>query len=117
MPNQQQVQRQMKFDMATKNALGERGDDESKSHLIEHHFVAGNKEALDELAKIGRMLGFQTSEIQQSQDQKDASHWYFDLLSESPTYLNNLARESLLMLGLGEAYGAHYDGWGTLIVK
>ena len=117
MPTQQQVQRQMQFDLATKNALRERGDDESKPHIVEHHFVAGNQAALAAVAKIGRMLGFEGSEIQQGRADSGAAYWYFDLLSERPTYLNSLARESLLMLTLAEAHKADYDGWGTLVAK
>src|SRR5262245_54670431 len=104
MPTQQQVQRQMQFDLATKNALRERGDDETKLHIVEHHFVAGNQAALAAVAKIGRMLGFDSSEIQQGKDDSGSTYWYFDLLSKTQTYLNNLARESLLMLALGEAH-------------
>ena len=117
MPTQQQVQRQMQSDLATKNALRERGDDETKPHIVEHHFVAGNQDALAAVAKIGRMLGSEASQIQHGKDDSGASYWYFDLLSETPTYLNSLARESLLMLALGEAYEADYDGWGTLVAK
>jgi regulator of RNase E activity RraB len=117
MPTHQQVQRQMQFDLATKNALRERGDDETRPHIVEHHFVAGDQAPLCAVAKIGRMLGFEASEIQQGKDDSGAAYWYFDLLSETPTYLNNLARESLLMLALAETYHADYDGWGTLIAK
>ena len=63
------------------------------------------------------MLGFEAGEIEQGKDESGSLYWYFDLLSETPTHLNNLARESLLMLTLGEAYEADYDGWGTLIAK
>jgi regulator of RNase E activity RraB len=117
MPTQQQVQREMQSDLATKNALRDRGDDETKPHIVEHHFFAGNQAALAGVAKIGRMLGFEASGIEQGKDDSGAAYWYFDLLSETPTYLNNLARESLLMLTLAEAHGADYDGWGTLVAK
>jgi len=117
MPTQQQIQRQMQFDLATTNALRERGDDETKPHIIEHHFVACNQNALAAVAKIGRMLGFEATEFQQDKDDSGATYWYFDLLSETPTDLNRLARESILMLALAEAHEADYDGWGTLVAK
>jgi len=37
--------------------------------------------------------------------------------SETPTYLNDLARQSLLMIALAEAYKADYDGWETEVLK
>jgi regulator of RNase E activity RraB len=117
MPTRERFQQQMQFDMATKQALRERGDDEAKPHVIEHHFVAENQAALAAVAKIGRMLGFDAGKITQGKHESGASYWYFDLLSEAPTFLNSLARESLLMVALAEAHGAEYDGWGTLIVK
>ena len=107
----------MQFDLATKNALRERGDDETKEHTVEHHFVADNQTALASVAKIGCLLGFGCGDIEQAQDESGLTYWCFDLLSESSTYMNTLARESLLMLALGEAYGAAYDGWGTLIAR
>jgi regulator of RNase E activity RraB len=103
MPTSQQIQRQMQFDVATKNALREPGDDETKAHIVEHHFVAGDEAALTGVAKIGRMLGFELSEFKQAKDDSGATYWYFDLLSETSTHLNNLARESLLMLNEAEA--------------
>lgn len=117
MPTLERVQRQMQFDLATKNALRERGDDESKFHIIEHHFVADGQAGLLGVAKIGQMLGFEASEIQQGKGDSGAAYWYFDLLSETSTYLNDLARESLLMLTLAEAHEVHYDGWGTLVAS
>jgi regulator of RNase E activity RraB len=117
MPTREQVQRRLQFDLATKNALRERGDDETMDHIIEHHFVADDRAALVAVAKIGRMLGYDADIIMEGRHESGDTYWYFDLLSTSPTYLNNLGRESLLMFTLGEAYGADYDGWGTLVVK
>lgn len=61
------------------------------------------------------MLGFGSSEIKSDEDKNGETDWYFDLLGETSTRINSLARESLLMLALAEAYGAKYDGWGTRI--
>src|SRR5687768_17133330 len=117
MPTHEQIQKQLAEDLQTKQALQGQGDDEEKTHVVEHHFVAREQSALTGIAKIGRMLGFNASEILQGQTKSGQPYWYFDLLSETPTYLNDLARQSLLMLTFAEAYGADYDGWGTIIEK
>jgi regulator of RNase E activity RraB len=117
MPTQDQIQKQLQFDLATKEALRKHDDNEDMVHIIEHHFFSDNYSALAGLAKVGSMLGFDAGEIQDGRTESGDSYWYFDLLSQAPTYLNHLARESLLMLSLAEAYGADYDGWGTLVKK
>ncbi len=59
------------------------------------------------------MLCFEHSEIKEGQTQQGTQYWYFDLLSQTNTHLAELARQSILMFSLAEAYGAKYDGWGT----
>ncbi len=117
MPTQNQIHQQMQSDLVTKNALRERGDDEAKIHIVEHHFVANNQATLEAIAKLGRTLGFDAKEINQGMTRKGSAYWYFDLQSKTPTILSNLSRESLLMLSLAGACGGDYDGWGTLIMK
>ena len=117
MPTQERILQQLQFDQATKSALLEHGDDETKVHVVEHHFFAADRAALAAVAKVGRKLGFGASELMERQDEEGNSCWYFDILSKTTTYLNSLSRQSLLMAALAEAHGADYDGWGTLIAK
>lgn len=117
MPTREQIQRQLASDLKSKQVLQSRDDDEQRIHVVEHHFFAADRTSLNEVAKIGRMLGFRPSEILQRQSKTGETSWFFDLLGETPTYLNDLARQSLLMLTFAEAFGAEYDGWGTNVEK
>ena len=117
MPTYEQIQKRLAMDLQTKRALIEQGDDEERIHVVEHHFVASDPSPLEGIAKIGRMLGFRTSEIRRGDTNSGQPYWYFDLLNEMPTLLNDLARQSLLMLTFAEGYGAAYDGWGTNVEK
>jgi regulator of RNase E activity RraB len=117
MPDLEQIKRQMQFDLSTKKAMRKHGDDETKTHVVEHHFVADGEADLTALANIGRLLGFEPGKLNEHADRPGAAYWTFDLLSRTATPLNTLSRESILMLALAEAYGVKYDGWGTLIEK
>ena len=103
-------------DAATKAVLAQYGDDESQLHAVEHHFVAADSASLEALAIVGRELGFKPSAIRETEREKRAC-FYFDLVSKTATPISVLSRESILMIALGEAFSATYDGWGTGIVK
>ncbi len=115
MPTPADINRRMNFDIETKKALEAQGDVEMTWHTVEHHFLADRKAVLDDVARIGRMLCFAHSEIKEGRTQQGAQYWYFDLLSQTNTHLAELARQSILMFSLAEAYGAEYDGWGTSV--
>ena len=89
MTTREQIQRQLASDLKSKQVLQSRGDDEQRIHVVEHHFFAAERSALNEVAKIGRMLGFGSSEILQRQSEAGQPYWFFDLLGETPTYLND----------------------------
>jgi regulator of RNase E activity RraB len=117
MPSAADINRLMQMDLDQKKQLESHGDDEDATHTLEHHFLAEERSTLEALAQVARMLGFGVSEICEGTDKSGKRYHYFDLLSESGTRLNDVARGSILMFSLGEAYGAEYDGWGTLIAK
>jgi regulator of RNase E activity RraB len=117
MPSRQEIIDQLGTDAQIKQALAERGDDESKSHSIEHHFLAEQREPLSELERVGRMLGFDASEIWDETTDEGGRYFTMNLLSDTTTHLQGLGRESLLMTGLAEAFGVSYDGWGTHVEK
>lgn len=105
------------MDLAVKKQLQSHNDNEEAAHTLEHHFLAENRSALEALAKVGQILGFAASQISEGIAKSGRRYFYFDLLSKSGTQVNEITRQSILMLSLGEAYGAEYDGWGTLIAK
>jgi regulator of RNase E activity RraB len=117
MPTSKDIAYRMQIDLELKQQLQSHGDNEAAMHVLEHHFIAENKPSLEALAKAGRILGFGASEIIEGVSKTHDIYFCFDLLSESGTGMNEVARQSILMLALGEAYGASYDGWGTLIAK
>jgi regulator of RNase E activity RraB len=117
MPSSDDISHRMQMDLAIKKQLQSHNDNEDAIHTVEHHFVAEQRSTLESVAKIGRMLGFGASEIAEGTSKSGQRYFYFDLLSESGTRLNDVARQSILMFSLGEAYGAMYDGWGTLIAE
>jgi regulator of RNase E activity RraB len=61
-------------------------------------------------------LGFTHSPVSE-RNHEGQPYWYFDVLSNRDTKLPSITREAILMDALAEAFGAVYDGWGTLIVK
>lgn len=117
MPSRQEIIDQLGTDAQIKQALIERGDDESKSHTIEHHFLSEQREPLSELEPVGRMLGFNASEIWDETTDEGVPYFTMNLLSDTTTHLQGLGRESLLMTALAEAFGVSYDGWGTHVEK
>ena len=117
MPSADDISRRMQMDLAIKKQLQSHNDNEEAAHTLEHHFLAEDRSALEAVAKVGLMLGFAATEITEGTTKSGQRYYYFDLLSESGTHLNEVTRQSILMFSLGEAYGAEYDGWGTLIAK
>ncbi len=117
MPSRQEIIDQLGTDAQIKQALIERGDDESKPHTIEHHFLAEQPVPLSELERVGRMLGFNTSEIWEETTDEGGRYFTMNLLSNTTAHLEGLGRESLLMTALAEAFGVSYDGWGTHVEK
>src|SRR5690349_15131032 len=117
MPSRQEIIDQLSTDAQIKQALNDRGDVESKPHTIEHHFLAQQSEPLSELARIGRMLGFDASQIWDETTDEGNAFFTMNLLSDTTTQLHGLGRESLLMATLAEAFGLSYDGWGTHVEK
>jgi len=117
MPSHQEIVDQLSTDAQTKQALNDRGDDETKLHTLEHHFLAEQSEMLSELAQVGQMLGFNVSEIWNEETDDGTRYFTMNLLSDTTTQLQRLGRESLLMTALAEAFGASYDGWGTHVEK
>ena len=110
------LKKRFSLDRACKQSLRSNGDEESKLHSIEHHFIAAKAQPLHNLAACATALGFQHSPITEGKD-KGQSYWYFDVLSHRDTKLPSITREAILMDSLAEAFGAVYDGWGTLIAK
>jgi regulator of RNase E activity RraB len=117
MPSADDINRRMRMDLAIKKQLQSHNDNEDAAHILEHHFIAEDRSALEGVARVGRMLGFTASEITEDTTESGQRYYFFDLLSDSTTRLNEVARQSILMFSLGEACGAEYDGWGTLIAK
>jgi regulator of RNase E activity RraB len=116
MPSIEDLQIRFSFDGAVKQSLISNADDETKTHSIEHHFIAEVRDPLDALAGCAEALGFRSSQVSESLFEGN-SYWSFDLISDRDTKLPSITRESILMLSLGEAFGATYDGWGTLIQR
>lgn len=117
MPSRQEIVDQLDTDARIKQALNERGDDETLTHTIEHHFLAEQSDMLSELSRVGQMLGFNASEIWEEKMDEGARLFTMNLTSDTTTQLQGLGRESLLMTALAEAFGASYDGWGTHVEK
>lgn len=104
------------MDGAVKQSLVDSSDDENKIHAVEHHFIADTSTPLEELSGCTGALGFRHSDIVESEHNGER-YWSLDVISDRDTKLNSLTRESIFMLALAEAFGATYDGWGTLIMK
>jgi regulator of ribonuclease activity B len=117
MPSADDIIQRIQMDLAIKKQLQSHNDNEDARHTLEHHFFTEDRSALEALATVGRILGFGVSAIIEGTTKSGEPYYYCDLLSESGTQLDDVTRQSILMFSLGEAYGAEYDGWGTLIAK
>src|SRR6478752_7491271 len=102
MPSVDDISRRMQMDLAVKKQLQLHNDNEDATHTLEHHFLAEDRSMLEAVGKVGRMLGFAASEIAEGTAKSGQRYYCFDLLSESGTHLNEVARQSILMFSLGE---------------
>ncbi len=116
MPSIDALNKRFAFDGAIKKSLLQNGDRESEVHRIDHHFIAGTAQALNELSGCARALGFGASAVSEGKDQGQ-SYWHLDIYSNRDTKLPSITREAILMEALAKAFVAVYDGWGTLVVK
>jgi regulator of ribonuclease activity B len=113
MANKEHVLHQIQLDLKTVEALENRGTNLHAVHKIEHHHLSKSEESLSELLRLGKILRFQPSGITRDVDENGRPYFYADLVSDQYIETSLLNCESLLMLGLAEAFGCEYDGWGT----
>ncbi len=116
MPSIDDLRKRFAMDGAVKQSLIDNSDDENKVHAVEHHFIADTSTPLEKLSGCTGALGFRHSDIVETEHNGNR-HWSLDVISDRDTKLKLLTRESIFMLALAEAFGATYDGWGTLIAK
>ncbi len=116
MPTKKQILDEIKSDSEVIRSLEDDGDQHDHLHLIEHHFVSETPEPLNEVVRIGRLLGFDSADFGPNSE-TNHSTFSVNLLSKERIDLTRIARESILMLAIGEACGCDYDGWGTYVEK
>ena len=116
MPSIDALNKRFAFDGAIKKSLLQNGDRESETHRIDHHFLAGNAQALRDLSGCARALGFEAAAVSEGKDQGQ-SYWHLDIYSARDTKLPSITREAILMEAMALAFVAAYDGWGTNAVK
>jgi len=103
--------------------LDDRGVDHNAIHTIEHHFMALERNCLEELGETARFLGFGFGEISKLENSGDDPYFHADVLSRVPILSEDYsvfipaAREAALLLLLADAHAATYDGWGTMPIK
>jgi hypothetical protein len=108
----------MQSDFAVIQMLRSKGDVPTLPHTLDHSFFANSEAPLAELAHVARLLMFEPSPIARRLRPDGATA--FDLMLRSPhgtTVPGVVARQSILMAALAEAFGATYAGWGTQVVK
>src|SRR5438067_10725119 len=113
MPSIEDLRKRFAMDGVVKQSLMSNSDDENKIHAIDHHFIADTSKPLEELSGCTGAIGFRHSDITESEDD-GKRQWHLDVISDRDTKLKLITRESIFLLALAEAFGATYDGWGTL---
>lgn len=92
------------------------GTDPEKIHLIEHHFICTDKQALIALMAKGNSLGYRPSHIQDLAYKGEKS-LCGDLYVGSVLDLELINQENVRALELAHEFGVEYDGWATWVVK
>jgi regulator of ribonuclease activity B len=113
---EQELEHQKSKDLMTIDALKRNGSNLSKPHKLEHHFYVFSVHAAEALSKAGTALGYISSKIERG-EHKGTIYWYFDLIKPTVPSLENITKETTLMLKLSREHKAEYDGWGTHIVE
>jgi regulator of RNase E activity RraB len=108
--------KQLEFDRTLLGQLKAGGDNAGALHKVEHHFVAGERDALVKLCEYARGLLLEPSEILQH-GHEGSRYWFVDLVSRIRLDDSRISCETALMKFLAIAYRAEYDGWGTYLEK
>jgi regulator of ribonuclease activity B len=111
-----ELERQKTKDKATIEALKRNASDVSKPHTLEHHFYVFSIKSVNTLTKRGVELGYEISEVKPGNGQ-GRNYWYFDLKKPIVPSLENVTKETSLMIKLSREHQAQYDGWGTHVVE
>src|SRR6266511_3165334 len=111
MITEEELLHQKNKDVMTIDALTRNGSNLSRPHKLEHHFYVFSVQAAEALSKAGTALGYNSSKIERG-EHKGAINWYFDLIKPTVPSLENVTKETTLMLKLSREHKAEYDGWG-----
>ncbi|WP_416307313.1 ribonuclease E inhibitor RraB [Neptunicella sp. SCSIO 80796] len=105
------------FNLETVEALLEDGSNPDATYNIEYHFACDNFDRLEKAAVDAFKAGFEVGDAEELTLDDGGTILCFDATVERKLDVEQINKDTDILLAIAAKHKVHYDGWGTHFIE